>query len=91
LGETINTAARLSDLARFGKIWATKTLVSKLDPADRDKIVFGVDQKGLEGQNFIKNTYSQVSSLMEIDGIKTHKLMDISSVAVTEIIEHKDH
>ena len=89
LGETINTAARLSDLARFGKIWATKTLVSKLDPNDRDKIVFGVDQKGHEGQYFVKNTYSQVSSLMEIDGIKTHKLMDISSVAVTEIVEHK--
>jgi class 3 adenylate cyclase/DNA-binding transcriptional MerR regulator len=89
LGETINTAARLSDLARFGKIWATKTLVSKLDPVDREKIVFGVDQKGLEGQHFVKNTYSQVSSLMEIDGIKTHKLMDISSVAVTEIVEHR--
>lgn len=90
LGETINTAARLSDLARFGKIWATKTLVSKLDPIDRENIIFGVDQKGLEGQNFVKNTYSQVSSLMEIDGIKTHKLMDISSVAVTEIIEYKN-
>ena len=57
---------------------------------DRENIIFGVDQKGLEGQNFVKNTYSQVSSLMEIDGIKTHKLMDISSVAVTEIIEYKN-
>ena len=43
LGDTINHAGRLSDFARHGKIWATKSLIGKLSasstPAAIDKSV----------------------------------------------------
>ena len=35
LGDTINHAARLSDFARFGAIWATKNFVGKLSSEER--------------------------------------------------------
>lgn len=85
LGETINIAARLSDLARFGKIWATKSLVSKLSAADRDSLDYGVMRTGLEQDIFVANSYAQVASLVDADNPKTNKLMDIASCAVTEI------
>ena len=36
LGDTINQAARISDFARFGGIWATKSLIGKLSQEARD-------------------------------------------------------
>ena len=34
LGDTINHAARLSDFARYGAVWATKNLLGKLTPSN---------------------------------------------------------
>ena len=85
LGETINIAARLSDLARFGKIWATKSLVSKLSVEERDALDYGVMRAGLEQEVFVANSYAQVASLVNRDDPKGNKLLDIASLAVTEI------
>ncbi|MDP3679045.1 MAG: hypothetical protein Q8R23_08165, partial [Methylotenera sp.] len=85
LGQTINICSRLSDFARFGKIWATKNLVSKLTPSERDLIDYGVSRAGLEQDLFVSNSYAQISTLLNKDDPRSVKLMDISSSAVTEI------
>lgn len=85
LGETINICARLSDLARFGRIWATKNLVSKLSSAERDRVEYGIQRKGIDQEVFIENTYAQVGTLHEKDDPRAIKLADITSCAVTEI------
>lgn len=85
LGETINIAARLSDLARFGKIWATKSLVSKLSPEERELLDYGVTRTGIDQEVYVANSYAQVASLINQDDPKGNKLMDIASCAVTEI------
>jgi len=85
LGETINIGARLSDFARFGKIWSTKSLVSKLSPAERDLVDYGVTRTGLEQDVFVSKSYSQVSSLLTKDDPRNAKLNDIGGQAVTEI------
>jgi len=85
LGETINIGGRLSDLARYGRIWATKNLVSKLSPSDRERIQYGVQRKGIDQEVFVENSYAQVSSLYEKDDAKAIKFQDIASCAVTEI------
>lgn len=85
LGQTINIGARLSDFARFGRIWATKNLVSKLSPAERDRIEYGIQRQGIDQEVFIENTYAQVDTLHEKDDPRALKLQDISSYAVTEI------
>ena len=85
LGETLNIAARLSDMARLGKIWATKSLVSKLSIDERESLDYGVTRTGLDQEVFVANSYAQVSSLIDRDDPKGNKLMDIASCAVTEI------
>jgi class 3 adenylate cyclase/DNA-binding transcriptional MerR regulator len=85
LGETINVGARLSELARFGQVWSTKSLVSKLTAAELEKINYGVTRKGLEQDVFVPHSFVQVSTLVNQNDPKYAKLMDISSAAITEI------
>ncbi len=85
LGQTINTAARLSDLARFGKIWATKGLISKLGASERQSIRYGIERTLPDGLSFVQNTFAQVESLVNSQDGRYGKLMDIGSVVVAEI------
>jgi len=88
LGETINTAARLSDFARFGQIWATKQLVSKVQMHERNSITFGIQKQGSRPR-FVNNTFSLVEDLID-SPIENTKMSDIRGVAVTEIINFED-
>lgn len=86
LGETINHTARLSDMARFGQIWATKNFMSKLAPACRDKIDFGIERTGANGQRMmVQSSYSRVGNLVDVESGRYVKLQDIAGLAVTEI------
>jgi len=85
LGETINICGRLSDFARFGEVWATKNLVSKLSHADRGLVDYGVTRTTMEQEVFVSNSYAQISTLINKDNLRHAKLMDISSTAVTQI------
>lgn len=89
LGQTINSAARLSDFARFGKIWATKNHISKLSPADRESISYGVERETPEGKVFIKNTFAQMGSMLNMNEPKHAKMNDINSLAVAEITSQR--
>ena len=88
LGDTINHAARLSDLARQGSLWATKNLMGKLSVDERNRIRFGVRRQDQERREiFVKATYSRVSELVDLTSPRYEKLRDISALAVTEIVE----
>ena len=88
LGDTINHAARLSDFARQGALWATKNLMGKLSVEERNKVRFGVRRQDPERREvFIKATYSRVSELVDLDSPRNEKMRDISALAVTEIVE----
>ena len=86
LGETINHTARLSDMARFGQVWATKNFMSKLPPEDREKIDFGIERVGANGQRMlVQSSYSRVGNLVDVESGRFVKLQDIAGLAVTEI------
>ena len=88
LGDTINHAARLSDFARQGALWATKNLMGKLSAEERNKVRFGVRRHDQERREvFVKATYSRVSELVDLDSPRHEKMRDISALAVTEIVE----
>jgi class 3 adenylate cyclase len=90
LGDTINQAARISDFARHGSIWATKSLIGKLPADERARLQFGVRRRGPEGREvFVPSSFSQVSTLLEQEGARMEKLHDIANLAITEIIEIK--
>ncbi|MBE0475304.1 adenylate/guanylate cyclase domain-containing protein [Rhodoferax sp.] len=86
LGETINICGRLSDLARFGKVWATKGLISKLSVAERAQFRYGVERDAPQGKVFVNNSYAQVASLLSNTDPRHAKLMDIATCAVAEVL-----
>jgi len=86
LGDTINHAARLSEFARFGTIWATKNLLSKLAQQKRANVDFGITRKGEDGQeHFVASSYSQLGSMVDLSGERYEKLRDIAMLPITEI------
>jgi class 3 adenylate cyclase len=88
LGDTINQAARISDFARHGSVWVTKSLIGKLPTAERARLRYGVTRQAPNGQNlFVASSFSQVSSLLDQDSARSEKLRDIATLPITEIIE----
>ena len=88
LGDTINHCARLGDFARFGAIWATKKFVSQLTPEDRARVEFGITRRSEEGDDrFVISSYSQLSSLLDLQSERYEKLRDIANLPITEIRE----
>jgi len=86
LGETINHTARLSDMARFGQVWATKNFMSRLPPEHRDRVEFGIERVGTNGQRMlVASSYSRVANLVDVETGRYVKLQDIAGLAVTEI------
>lgn len=84
LGDSINQAARLSDFARWGAIWGTKSLIGKLTAEEKSKLVYGVRRKNQDGREvFIESTFAQVEALVDVKG--NEKLQDIAALPVTEI------
>ncbi len=86
LGDTINHAARLSDFARYGAIWATKNFVSKLTTEERGQVEFGITRRG-EGdrEHFVVSSYSQLGALVDLSSERYEKLREIAALPITEI------
>lgn len=86
LGDTINHASRLSEFARFGMIWATKNLLSKVAQQKRATVDFGITRKGEDGQDhFVASSYSQLGSMVDLSCERYEKLRDIAMLPITEI------
>jgi len=88
LGDTINHAARLSDFARYGAVWATKNYMGKLSTEQRQRVKFGVRRTAEQGREvFVASTYADVGSLADLAAGRHEKLKDIAAVPITEIVE----
>jgi adenylate cyclase len=86
LGDSVNYAGRLSDLARYGAIWTTKNLINHLDTVARRKVHFGIRRRDNEREVFIDNMFSRVMDMLRQDDPRYSKFMDIATLAVTEIV-----
>jgi len=87
LGDTINIASRLSDLAQNGEIWTTKNLISRLTQDERNMIRFGVHQENHTGKTFIRNSFSRISDIITRDNPHYRHLSSIAGLPITEIKE----
>ncbi|MCF8199381.1 MAG: adenylate/guanylate cyclase domain-containing protein [Sulfuritalea sp.] len=88
LGDTINQAARISDFARHGCIWVTKSLVGKLTSEDRAKLHYGVRRHDRDGRDtFVASSFSTVASLDNGGNVGTAKHSDIATLPITEMVE----
>jgi len=88
LADTLKHAARISDFACFGAIWATKNLIAKLTPERRQRLKFCVRRKSSDGREvFVPSIFSNVESLADLAAIPVEKLKDIARLPITEIVE----
>ncbi|TRZ51857.1 adenylate/guanylate cyclase domain-containing protein [bacterium] len=86
LGESVNYASRLSDFARHGSIWTTKSLINKLTDSERIKLRYGITKNVGSREVFIENIFSRVMDMFRLDDAIPSKLKDIGTLPVTEII-----
>lgn len=87
LGDTINQAARLSDFAQGGTIWASKALLSKLSPDNRRRVRYGIRRRDDQDvETVVEATFATASSLLDSER-QNDKLRDIASMPIAEIID----
>ena len=85
LGDSINYACRLSDMAHCGSVWTTKNLLNRLDEKDRKKIRYGIYRREQNRDILVENIFSRVMDLIPKDNPNYSKYMDIATLPVTEI------
>ncbi len=86
LGDSINYAGRLSDFARYGAVWATKNVISKLDQEEINSLRFGVHRIQHGQEIFVQNSFSRVIDLLDKDDKNAGKFLDIAALPIAEIL-----
>jgi len=89
LGDSVNYAGRLSDLARYGSVWTTKNLMNRLSEEERKKICYGIRRKQQDREVLIENVFSRVMDLVPPDSARASKFMDIATLPVTEVLNFR--
>ncbi len=86
LGDTIDYASKLANLARYGSIITTKNLFNKVDEENKKKLRFGV-MKRINGRDeFVEKVFSQVVDIVRDDEARRERFADIAALPVTEIL-----
>ncbi len=86
LGETVNYASRISDFARDGSTWVTKSMLTQVPSGFRNAINYGIPRKFDEDDHiFVKDTYANVGSIMELENPINSKFRDIEMIPVTQV------
>lgn len=85
LGDSINTAGRLSDYARNGSIWTTKNVINKLTTKDRSVVNYGINRKYDDRNIYSRNSFARLVDLLTPGEKQSERFMDISMLPVTEL------
>lgn len=84
-GETLNRATGISDLARAGAIWATKNLLAKLSPQEKQRLKWGVHRRDKDGREvFVPAVFSTLERLAAPEPMAEWR--DIAGLPITEIV-----
>jgi class 3 adenylate cyclase len=92
LGKTINQAARISEFARRGAVWATKNLVAKLTSPERKRLKFGIRRKSQDDHEvFVSSVFAKLDGLADLTGPGGEKFKDVGRLPITEIVDVAVH
>ncbi|HDR14211.1 MAG TPA: hypothetical protein ENN79_01750 [Desulfobacteraceae bacterium] len=90
LGDSITRAVCLSSMAGHGGVYATKSMMNRLDEEELKSIVYGVKRRHPEkGEIFVEKSFSRIFDLLNPGGTECDRYMDMDMGAVTEIISMK--
>lgn len=86
LGETVNFAARISDFARGGTTWVTKSMLTQVPYEFRNSITYGIPRQ-LDDQDhiFVKDTFANVGTILDSENTINPKFRDIEMISLTQI------
>lgn len=88
LGDTINHASRLSDFAREGSIWVTKSMLSKVTRDKRRHIRYGIYREDQQGHQVLSpELFARVSGLLDLSEGKNYKFQDIAALPVAQLVD----
>jgi class 3 adenylate cyclase len=87
IGGAAHCAMHLSELARSGSIWTTKSLMNRLDEVKRKNIRYGIHRDSRQPDIPIENIFSRIMDLIPRECIESNKLIDIASLSVTEVLD----
>jgi class 3 adenylate cyclase/DNA-binding transcriptional MerR regulator len=86
LGQTINHASRISDFARNGAVWATKSMLNQIPALERKKINFGINRVTHTNESvFVTDSYASLDNLLSEEELINSKFRDIEMLPITEI------
>lgn len=85
-GAPLTRALRISEFSRGGTIWATKNLVARLAPAERQRLSFGVHRRDDDQDAFIASTFSTVEHLADPAAVPREQLKEIARLPITQIV-----
>ena len=91
LGDTVNQASRISDFARGGSIWATKSMINQIPSEHRSSIHYGVYRQGDRGERrLVAQSYACIRNLTPMDEQTNPKFREIEMLPITEILSYND-
>lgn len=86
-GETLARAAGISGFARGGAIWATKDLLAKLTPQERQRLKWGIHRRDKEGHEvFVPAVFSTIERLAAPEAV-ADQWRDLAGLPITEIVD----
>lgn len=86
-GETLTRATGISGFARGGAIWATKNVLAKLPPQERQRLKWGVHRRDKEGHDvFVPAVFSTIERLAA-PGAVADQWRDLAGLPITEIVD----
>jgi class 3 adenylate cyclase len=86
LGETINSASRVSDFARNGSVWVSKSMLNQIPSEKRKQISFGITRRTQQNESlFVTDTYASLGSLLEDEDCNNSKFRDVGMLPITEL------
>lgn len=88
LARTLSHASRISDFARFGAIWVSKTLIGKLSAQERRRLTYGVHRKTADGQHvFVSSVFSNLQPAAAPPAPGGEEFRDSGMLPITEIVD----
>ncbi len=89
LGDTINYASRISNLARYGMVLTTKNLMNQLNDEHRGIVRYGIRKRSEDREIFVENVFSRVDDFLEGNETWRQRFADIATLPITEIVDNK--
>jgi len=85
-GETLNRAAQVAELASHGAIWATKDLLAKLAPQEKQRLRWGVHRRGADGHAVLVPAVFSTADRLAEPGAAPDLWRGLAGLPITEIV-----